>query len=147
MSFFKKSKIWLGQSRSKWPTKWPEMKKNLNTKIVQLLRIYILYIGQFCIWPSFSRHYSQKLESPIDFMKLRVRLVDFELWFAKTFSNAKIVYIWNVDLDKRNISCLRTKVKFCIDFENELKPSFRSGFWVIFKHFHEMVLKQNLFLR
>ena len=33
-------------------------------------------------------------------MKLYVGSVDFELHFANTLSNAKIVHIWNVDLDE-----------------------------------------------
>jgi len=35
----------------------------------------------------------------MDFVKLFVRIVDFEIHFPKTLSNAKMVYISNVDLD------------------------------------------------
>ena len=51
------------------------------------------------IWESCSKHLSQSLESHIDSLKLCVGIVDFELYFPKTLSNAKMVYISNVDLD------------------------------------------------
>jgi len=35
-------------------------------------------------------------------MKLHVRIVDFQLHLPNTLSNAKMVYILNVDLDERN---------------------------------------------
>jgi hypothetical protein len=35
-------------------------------------------------------------------MKLYVGIVDFQLHFANTLSNAKMVYVWNVDLDEWN---------------------------------------------
>ena len=35
-------------------------------------------------------------------MKLRVSIVDFELHLPKTLSNAKMVYILNVDFDEWN---------------------------------------------
>ena len=35
-------------------------------------------------------------------MKLYVSIVDFQLHLPKTLSNAKMVYIWNVDFDEWN---------------------------------------------
>jgi len=44
-------------------------------------------------------HLSQSLESHIYSVELFVRILDFELHFPKTLSNAKMVNISNVDLD------------------------------------------------
>jgi hypothetical protein len=75
------------------------MEKSLNTKVLELTKIYILYIVHFTIWESYSKQLSQSLESHIDSVKLFVRIVDFEIHFPKTLSNAKMVYISNVDPD------------------------------------------------
>jgi len=56
----------------------------------------------FSIWESLSKQYSPNPESHINYLKLYVRIVDFELHFPNTLSNEKIVYIWNVDLDEWN---------------------------------------------
>jgi len=47
--------------------------------------------------------YSQNLESHINYMKLYVRIADFQLHLPNTLSNAKMVFILNVDLDEWSI--------------------------------------------
>jgi len=42
------------------------------------------------------------LESHTNYMKLYVSIVDFQLHIPKTLSNAKMVYILNVDFDEWN---------------------------------------------
>jgi len=37
--------------------------KLLNTRVLELIKIYIWYIANFCMWESVSKHYSQSLES------------------------------------------------------------------------------------
>jgi hypothetical protein len=49
---------------------------------------------------------------------LYVGIVDFQLHFANTLSNAKIVYIWNVDLDEWNNIGI-------YDFSSQDHPGFR----------------------
>ena len=72
----------------------------MNTKVLELIKIYILYIVYFTIRESCSKHLSQSLQSHIDSMKLCVRIVDFELHFPKNLSKAKMAYISNIDLDE-----------------------------------------------
>jgi hypothetical protein len=74
--------------------------KLLNTKVLELIKTNIPYIGHFVIFKSVSEHYSQNLGSHIEFMKLCERLVNFELNFSYTFSNRKMTYIEIVDLDE-----------------------------------------------
>ena len=77
---------------------WNE--KLLNTKVVQLIKIYIYYIVYFYIWESVSKQESQSFEYHIDFMELYVRPMDLEIHFRNTLSNAKMTYVLNVDLDE-----------------------------------------------
>ena len=65
----------------------------LNTKLLELINIQTFYIDHFSIWESLCKQYSPNLESHTNFMKLYVGSVDFELHFANTLSNAKMVYI------------------------------------------------------
>jgi len=74
----------------------------LNTKLLELIEFQNFYIDHFSIWESWSKQYSPNLESHINYMKLYVRIVDSHLHLTNTLSNAKIVYIWNVDLDEWN---------------------------------------------
>jgi len=98
---FLKSKTGFAQTRSN--DKLNDLKeKRLNTKLLELIKIQTFYIDHFSIWENLSKQYSPNLESHINYMKLYVRIVDFQLHFPNTFSNAKMVYIWNVDLDEWN---------------------------------------------
>ena len=65
----------------------------LNTKLLEFINIQTFYIDHFSIWKSLCKHNSPNLESHTNFMKLYVGSVDFELHFANTLSNAKMVYI------------------------------------------------------
>jgi len=76
--------------------------KYLNTKLLELIKIQTFYIDHFSIWESWSKQYSPNLESHINYMKQYVRIMDFQLHFPNTLSNAKMVYIWNVDHDVWN---------------------------------------------
>ena len=72
----------------------------LNYWLLELINIQTFYRDHFSIWESLCRQYSANLESHTNFMKLYVGSVDFELHFANTLSNTKMVYILNVDLDE-----------------------------------------------
>jgi hypothetical protein len=48
----------------------------------------------------FCKQYSPNLESHTNYIKLYERSVDFELHYANTLSNAKLMFIWNVYLDE-----------------------------------------------
>ena len=93
---FSNSKTGFGQTTEKMT--WNE--NLLNTMLLELINIQTFYIDHFSIWESLCKQYSPNLESHTNFMKLYVGSVDFELHFANTLSNAKIVYLWNVDLDE-----------------------------------------------
>ena len=56
----------------------------------------------FSIWESLSKQYSPNLEYHINYMKQYVRIANFQLHLPKTLSNAKMVFILNVDLDEWN---------------------------------------------
>jgi len=60
------------------------------------------FLHNFSILERLSKQYSPNLESHINYTKLYVRIVDFQLHFSNTLSNAKMVYIWNIDLDMWN---------------------------------------------
>jgi hypothetical protein len=70
--------------------------------LLELIKIQTFYIANFSIWKILKKQYSPNLESHTNYMKLYVGIMDFQLHFAKTLSNAKIVYIWNVDLNEWN---------------------------------------------
>ena len=72
----------------------------MNTKLLEIIKIQTFYIDHFSIWESLSKQYSPNLESHINYMKLYVRIVDFQLHLPNTLSNAKMVSILNVDLDE-----------------------------------------------
>jgi len=65
----------------------------LNTKLLELIKIQNFYIDHFSIRKSLCKQYSPNLESYTNYMKLYVGSVDFELHFANTLLNAKIVYM------------------------------------------------------
>lgn len=65
----------------------------LNTKLLELINIQTFYIDHFFIWESLCKQYSPNFESHTNFMKLYVGSLDFELHFASTLSNTKMVYI------------------------------------------------------
>ena len=54
----------------------------------------------FSIWESLSIQYSLNLESHINYMKLYVRIADFQLHLPNNLWIAKMVYILNIDLDE-----------------------------------------------
>jgi hypothetical protein len=60
------------------------------------------------------------LESHTNYMKLYVGIMDFQLHFANTLSNTKMVYIWNVDLDEWNNIGIH-------DFSSRDHPGFRKS--------------------
>jgi len=72
-----------------------------NTRRVTI-KIQTFYIEHFSISESISKQYSPNLESHINYMKQYVRIADFQLHLSKTSSNAKMVFILNVDLDEWN---------------------------------------------
>jgi len=74
----------------------------LNTKLLEIIKIQPFYIDHFSISESLSKQYSSNLESDINYTKLYVRIMDFQLHLPNTLSNAKIVSILNVDLDEWN---------------------------------------------
>jgi len=74
----------------------------LNTKLLEIIKIQTFYIDYFSIWETLSKQYSPNLESHINYMKLYVRIMDFQLHRPNTLSNAKMVCILNVDLDEWN---------------------------------------------
>ena len=51
----------------------------MNTKLLEIIKIQTFYIDHFSIWESLSKQYSPNLESHINYMKLYVRIVDFQL--------------------------------------------------------------------
>ena len=67
--------------------------KLLNSKLLELINIQTFYIDHFSIWESLCKQYSPNLESHTNFIEQYVGSVDFELHFASTLSNAKMVYI------------------------------------------------------
>jgi len=84
---------------------WSNKKLNyLKWKIlehqVEIIKIQIFYIEHFLIWESLSKQYSPNLESHINYMKQYVRIAYFQLHLRNTLSNAKMVFILNVDLDE-----------------------------------------------
>ena len=76
--------------------------KNLNTKLLEIIKIQSFYVDNFSIWESLSKQYPPNLESYTNYMKLYLRIVHFQLHLPNTLSNAKVVYILNVDLDEWN---------------------------------------------
>ena len=72
----------------------------LNNKLLELINIQTFYIDHFSIWESLCKQYSPNLECHINYMKLYIRIMDFQVHFPNTLSNTKMVYIWNVDLDE-----------------------------------------------
>jgi len=74
----------------------------LNTKLLEIIKIQTFYIDRFSIWECLRKQYSPNFESHINYMKLYVRIVDFQLHLPNTLSNAKMVCILNVDLDEWN---------------------------------------------
>jgi hypothetical protein len=74
----------------------------LNTKLLEIIKIQTFYIDHFSIWESLSKQYSLNLESHINYMKLYVRIVDFQLHLPNILSNTKMVCILNVELDEWN---------------------------------------------
>jgi len=72
----------------------------LNTKLLEIIKIQTFYIDHFSIRESLSKQYSPNLESHINYMKLYVRIVDFQLQLPNILSNEKMVCILNVDLDE-----------------------------------------------
>ena len=60
------------------------------------------YLDHFSNWERISKQYSPNLEPHINYMKLYVRIVGFQLHLPNTLSNAKMVSILNVDLDVWN---------------------------------------------
>jgi hypothetical protein len=79
---------------------WNE--KILNTMLLEIIKIQTFYIDNFSIWESLSKEYPPNLESHTNYMKLYVWIVDFQLHHSNTLSNAKMVYILNVDLVEWN---------------------------------------------
>ena len=60
----------------------------------------------FSIWGSLSKQYSLNHESHMNYIKWYVRIVDFQIHLPNTLSNAKIVFILNVDLDEWSNICI-----------------------------------------
>ena len=76
----------------------------MNPKLLEIIKVQTFYIDHFSIGESLSIQYSLNLESHINYMKLYVRIADFQLHLPNTMSNAKMVCILNVDLHEwRNI--------------------------------------------
>jgi len=61
----------------------------LNTKLLEIIKIQTFYIGHFSICETLSKLYSSNLESNINYMKLYVRIVDFQLHHPNSLSNVK----------------------------------------------------------
>jgi len=76
--------------------------KLLNTRVLELIKIHIWYIGHFCVWERVGKLWSQSPESHTNFIKLYVTSVDLELHLRNALSNVKMSYVSNVDLDKWN---------------------------------------------
>jgi len=76
--------------------------KILNSKMLEIIMIQTFYIDNFSIWESLSKQFQPNLESHTNYMKLYVRIVDFQLHLPITLSNAKMFYILNVYLDEWN---------------------------------------------
>jgi len=74
----------------------------LSTNLLEIIKIQTFYIDHFSILESLCKQYSPSLESHINYMKLYVRIVDFQLHLPNTLLNAKMVSILNVDLDEWN---------------------------------------------
>ena len=72
----------------------------MNTKLLEIITIQTFYIDHFSIWESLRKQFSRNLEFHINYMKLYMRIVHFQLHVPNTLSNAKMVYILNVDLDE-----------------------------------------------
>jgi hypothetical protein len=70
--------------------------------LLEIIKIQTFYIDNFYIRESLSKQYPPNLESRTNYMKLYVRIVDFQLHLPSTLSNVKMVYILNVDLDEWN---------------------------------------------
>jgi len=64
--------------------------KYLNTKLLEIIKIQTFYIDHFSIWETLSKQYSPNFESHINYMKLYVRIVDFQLHLPNTLSNVKM---------------------------------------------------------
>ena len=65
--------------------------------LLEIVKIQTFYIEFFSIWQSLSKQYPPNLESHANY--IYVRIVDFQLHLPNTLSNAKMVYILNVDID------------------------------------------------
>jgi len=70
--------------------------------LLEIIKIQTFYIDNFSIWESLSKQYLPNLKTHTNYMKLYVRIVDFQLHLPNSLSNAKMVYIINVDLDEWN---------------------------------------------
>jgi len=106
----------------------------LNTKLLDIIKIQTFYIGRFSIWETLSKLYSSNLESHINYMKLYVRIVDFQLHLANTLSNVKMVCILNVDLDEWiNIDIHDFSSWYPLGFRKEVRgyDSFKIQNWVL----------------
>jgi len=77
----------------KCQTKLLKMKKHLKTNLLEIIMIQTFYIVHFSVWESLRKQYSPNLESHINYMKLYVRIVHFQLHVPNTLQMQNGLYI------------------------------------------------------